>query len=82
VRLCFPLSLSLSLSRAALTSSSPSSAAKFLNMGLETSWRGDVAALTYIETSTWTRQEHNGFSHQQPGFVSTVLSLPPKLARV
>ncbi|GAA5931577.1 hypothetical protein JCM3775_006892 [Rhodotorula graminis] len=55
---------------------------KFLNMGLETSWRGDVAALTYIETSTWTRQEHNGFSHQQPGFVSTVLSLPPKLARV
>ncbi|BGP40709.1 hypothetical protein JCM10449v2_004671 [Rhodotorula kratochvilovae] len=55
---------------------------KFLKMGLETPWRGDVAALTYIETSTWTRQEHNGFSHQQPGFVSTVLSLPSQLARV
>ncbi|TNY20807.1 putative phosphoketolase [Rhodotorula diobovata] len=40
---------------------------KFLKMGLECSWRGD---------------EHNGFSHQQPGFVSTVLSLPPQLARV
>jgi len=37
---------------------------KFLRMGLETSWRSDVAALTYIETSTWTRQEHNGYSHQ------------------
>lgn len=29
---------------------------KFLKMGLESKWRGDVAALTYIETSTWTRQ--------------------------
>ncbi|KWU44041.1 phosphoketolase [Rhodotorula sp. JG-1b] len=55
---------------------------KFLKMGLESKWRGPVAALTYIETSTWTRQEHNGFSHQAPGFVSTVLSLPSNLARV
>ncbi|GJN91069.1 hypothetical protein Rhopal_004084-T1 [Rhodotorula paludigena] len=55
---------------------------KFLKMGLEQSWRSPVGALTYIETSTWTRQEHNGFSHQQPGFVSTVLSLPSHLARV
>ncbi|GAA6005738.1 hypothetical protein JCM11491_003990 [Sporobolomyces phaffii] len=55
---------------------------KFLRMGLETSWRSDVAALTYIETSTWTRQEHNGYSHQNPGFIGTVLSLPTNLARV
>ncbi|KAK4334960.1 hypothetical protein RTBOTA2_003703 [Rhodotorula toruloides] len=59
---------------------------KFMKMALETNWRGPTASLTYIETSTWTRQEHNGYSHQnarsEPGFVSTVLSLPSQLARV
>ncbi|GAA6032456.1 hypothetical protein JCM8097_008187, partial [Rhodosporidiobolus ruineniae] len=55
---------------------------KFVKMALECKWRGPNAALTYIETSTWTRQEHNGFSHQNPGFISTVLSLPTHLARV
>jgi xylulose-5-phosphate/fructose-6-phosphate phosphoketolase len=29
-------------------------------MALETKWRGDVAGLTYIESSTLWRQEHNG----------------------
>lgn len=33
---------------------------KFLKMGLESKWRGPVAALTYIETSTWTRQGEFG----------------------
>ncbi|KAK4054699.1 hypothetical protein OIO90_003511 [Microbotryomycetes sp. JL221] len=56
--------------------------AKFVKMALETNWRVPTAALTYIETSTWTRQEHNGFSHQNPGFISSVLSLPTQLARV
>jgi xylulose-5-phosphate/fructose-6-phosphate phosphoketolase len=56
--------------------------AKFVKMALECKWRGPNAALTYIETSTWTRQEHNGYSHQNPGFISTVLSLPTHLARV
>ncbi|SGY13351.1 BQ5605_C010g05842 [Microbotryum silenes-dioicae] len=56
--------------------------AKFTKMALETPWRGPTASLTYIETSTWTRQEHNGYSHQQVGFISSVLSLPVHLARV
>lgn len=34
--------------------------AKFLKMALETKWRSDVSGLTYIETSTLWRQEHNG----------------------
>ena len=34
------------------------------------------------ETSTWARQEHNGFSHQNPSFIGAVLNLKPKLARV
>ncbi|KAL0580729.1 hypothetical protein V5O48_001287 [Marasmius crinis-equi] len=56
--------------------------AKFAKMAAETSWRTDVAALNYLETSTWTRQEHNGFSHQNPSFIGAVLNLKPTSARV
>ena len=42
---------------------------KFVKMGRETTWRQPVGSLNYIETSTWTRQEHNGFSHQNPAFI-------------
>ncbi|KIJ14307.1 hypothetical protein PAXINDRAFT_176841 [Paxillus involutus ATCC 200175] len=55
---------------------------KFTKMAFETDWRHDVGSLNYLETSTWTRQEHNGFSHQNPSFIGAVLSLKPKLARV
>ncbi len=46
---------------------------KFLDMARKTIWRGDVPSLNYIITSTGWRQEHNGFSHQNPGFVSDLL---------
>lgn len=57
--------------------------AKFAKVANE-SWRKDFSwgSLNYIETSTWTRQEHNGFSHQNPGFIGAVLALKPKFARV
>lgn len=45
-------------------------------------WHRDVASINYIETSTWTRQEHNGFSHQNPSFIGAVLKLKPSAARV
>lgn len=35
--------------------------AKFVKMAIETKWRPGVAGLTYIETSTLWRQEHNGY---------------------
>lgn len=38
--------------------------------------------MNYIESSTWTRQEHNGFSHQNPSFIGSVLKLKPNAARV
>jgi xylulose-5-phosphate/fructose-6-phosphate phosphoketolase len=41
-----------------------------------------VSSINYIETSTWTRQEHNGFSHQNPSFIGAVLKLKPTAARV
>ncbi|OJD34820.1 d-xylulose 5-phosphate d-fructose 6-phosphate [Diplodia corticola] len=56
--------------------------AKFIKMARECRWRGDVASINYIETSTWTRQEHNGFSHQNPSFIGAVLNLKPAAARV
>ncbi|KAJ5684122.1 uncharacterized protein N7477_000467 [Penicillium maclennaniae] len=55
---------------------------KFIKMALETSWHGPVSSINYIETSTWTRQEHNGFSHQNPSFIGSVLKLKPTAARV
>lgn len=55
---------------------------KFNKMARETAWRKDLASINYLETSTWTRQEHNGFSHQNPSFIGAVLELKPKYARV
>lgn len=55
---------------------------KFNKMARETNWRTDISSINYIETSTWTRQEHNGFSHQNPSFIGAVLNLKPSAARV
>ena len=55
---------------------------KFNKMARETTWRADISSINYIETSTWTRQEHNGFSHQNPSFIGAVLNLKPNAARV
>ncbi len=46
---------------------------KFLKVARETPFRGDIASLNYILTSSGWRQEHNGFSHQNPGFISNIL---------
>jgi xylulose-5-phosphate/fructose-6-phosphate phosphoketolase len=43
--------------------------AKFLSIARSIPWRGDVPSLNYILTSGAWRQEHNGFSHQNPGFI-------------
>ncbi|MFA7252562.1 MAG: phosphoketolase family protein [Candidatus Paceibacterota bacterium] len=46
---------------------------KFLKIARKTDWRGDVPSFNYILTSTGWRQEHNGFSHQNPGFIDSLL---------
>ncbi|KAH8744563.1 XFP N-terminal domain-containing protein [Diaporthe sp. PMI_573] len=55
---------------------------KFVKISAEVEWRSDVPSINYIETSTWTRQEHNGFSHQNPSFIGAVLNLKSAAARV
>ena len=55
---------------------------KFVKIAREVKWRGDLSSINYIETSTWARQEHNGFSHQNPSFIGAVLNLKATAARV
>ncbi len=47
--------------------------AKFLKHARNTPWRGDIPSINYILTSSGWRQDHNGFSHQNPGFIDDVL---------
>lgn len=46
---------------------------KFLKGSREVKWRGPFSSMTYILTSSGWRQDHNGFSHQNPGFLSDIL---------
>lgn len=55
---------------------------KFNKISRNIDWRGDLSSINYIETSTWARQEHNGFSHQNPSFIGAVLNLKAEAARV
>lgn len=56
--------------------------AKFMKLSKDFPWRLPVASLNYLESSTLWRQEHNGFSHQNPGFINSVLDQQAETARV
>lgn len=56
--------------------------AKFIKFFKDFPWRLPVASLNYLESSTLWRQEHNGFSHQNPGFINSVLDQQAEYARV
>jgi xylulose-5-phosphate/fructose-6-phosphate phosphoketolase len=43
--------------------------AKWLKTTREIPWRAPIASLNYVLTSHVWRQDHNGFSHQDPGFI-------------
>ena len=47
--------------------------AKFLTQSRSVAWRGTIPSLNYILTSSGWRQDHNGFSHQNPGFIDDIL---------
>lgn len=47
--------------------------AKFIKHTADYPWRKDFPSLNYILTSSGWRQDHNGFSHQNPGFIDGVL---------
>jgi xylulose-5-phosphate/fructose-6-phosphate phosphoketolase len=56
--------------------------AKWLDACEELAWRAPVPSLNVLLTSTCWRNDHNGFSHQGPGFMDTVLSKKGTVARV
>ncbi|WP_405655955.1 phosphoketolase [Streptomyces sp. RK9] len=55
---------------------------KWLRTARELTWRAPVPSLNYLLTSHVWRQDHNGFSHQDPGFVDHVLNKSPEVVRV
>lgn len=56
--------------------------AKFIKMSREFPWRLPVPSLNYIATSSLWRQEHNGFSHQNPGFMNILLNKKGRTVRI
>ena len=56
--------------------------AKWLEKSSELSWRADVSSLNLLITSTVWRQDHNGFTHQDPGFLDVVANKSPSVTRI
>jgi xylulose-5-phosphate/fructose-6-phosphate phosphoketolase len=56
--------------------------AKWLKVTRELEWRRPIASLTYLLTSHVWRQDHNGFSHQDPGFLDLVVNKKSEVIRV
>ena len=56
--------------------------AKWLKTSREIPWRRPIASLNYLLTSHVWRQDHNGFSHQDPGFIDHVVNKKAEIVRV
>ena len=56
--------------------------AKWLKVAKEIPWRRPIASLNYLLTSHVWRQDHNGFSHQDPGFIDQVVNKKADIVRV
>ncbi len=56
--------------------------AKWLKVTRALPWRRPVASLNYLLTSHVWRQDHNGFSHQDPGFIDHVVNKKAEIVRV
>jgi xylulose-5-phosphate/fructose-6-phosphate phosphoketolase len=56
--------------------------AKWLESAAEVDWRRSIASFTYLLSSHVWRQDHNGFSHQDPGFLDHVINKQASVVRV
>jgi xylulose-5-phosphate/fructose-6-phosphate phosphoketolase len=56
--------------------------AKWLKVSKEIPWRAPIASLNYLLSSHVWRQDHNGFSHQDPGFIDHVVNKKADIIRV
>jgi len=56
--------------------------AKWLTICEELPWRAPIASINLLITSTVWRQDHNGFTHQDPGFLDVVINKNPAVTRI
>ncbi|MGN2640913.1 phosphoketolase family protein [Nocardia takedensis] len=56
--------------------------AKWLDASAQVPWRRPIPSLNYLLSSHVWRQDHNGFTHQDPGFLDVVLNKKPEIVRV
>jgi xylulose-5-phosphate/fructose-6-phosphate phosphoketolase len=56
--------------------------AKFLKVSAEVSWRKPVSSFAYLLSSEGWRQDHNGYSHQGPGFIDNLLTKKARHVRI
>jgi xylulose-5-phosphate/fructose-6-phosphate phosphoketolase len=56
--------------------------AKWLDICRHLPWRAPISSLNLLITSTVWRQDHNGFTHQDPGFLDVVLNKNPDVCRI
>jgi xylulose-5-phosphate/fructose-6-phosphate phosphoketolase len=56
--------------------------AKWLDICEDLPWRAPVSSLNLLITSTVWRQDHNGFTHQDPGFLDVVVNKSPRVTRI
>ncbi len=56
--------------------------AKWLGICNQIHWREEISSLNLLITSTVWRQDHNGFTHQDPGFLDVVLNKSPDVVRI
>ena len=56
--------------------------AKWLKTSREIPWRRPIASMNYLLSSLVWRQDHNGFSHQDPGFIDHVVNKKAEIVRV
>lgn len=56
--------------------------AKWLDVARDIPWRRPIASLNYLLSSHVWRQDHNGFSHQDPGFIDLVVNKKAEIIRV
>src|SRR6056297_60646 len=56
--------------------------AKWLEICESLAWRAPIASINLLITSTVWRQDHNGFTHQDPGFIDIVVNKSPAITRV
>lgn len=53
---------------------------KFIKQSKEIEWRKRVNAVNILSTSCWQRQDHNGYTHQNPALISSLLAKPSNLS--